>query len=101
MDGAERRRLYREVRTLMAEDGVLSVHPKHVRDDQPARFFRDVTVEDVIREVVACGFLLTNREVADLWHDHGRIRGVMLMFGLKDDAGEKGPTENKQQEHKA
>lgn len=90
MDADARRRLYRAFHRMLARDGVLSVHPKHVRGDAPARRFRDMTIEDVVHEIEAAGYRLRDRREATLWHGHGCVRGTLLAFGKAAEA-EPGP----------
>jgi cyclopropane fatty-acyl-phospholipid synthase-like methyltransferase len=81
MDRNDRMSLYEQIGRFMADKGVLSVHPKHVMGDRPARFFSNKTVDDIVREIEEAGFLLKRREETDLWHDHGVVRGTILVFG--------------------
>lgn len=76
----ERSRLYRVFRNLLSRDGLLSVHPSHMPGNQPARFFRAMTMEALIEEIECTGFRFTDRKNANLWHGHGRIPGVVLNF---------------------
>ncbi|OPZ31447.1 MAG: hypothetical protein BWZ02_00186 [Lentisphaerae bacterium ADurb.BinA184] len=80
MDTGERERLYAAFRGVLDAAGRLSIHPKHVNGDQPARFLQDSTVEDIIREVANAGFHLADRKTARLWHDHGQTQGTVLTF---------------------
>lgn len=84
MDADERRRLYETFRELLAAGGLLSVHPKHVRDDVPRRYFQDMTVDDVAREIEAAGFRLRERLPCTLWHDHRPMPGTVLDFVRAD-----------------
>jgi len=80
MDADVRKQFYRVFCGILAHNGILSVHPKHVKGDEPSRYFTDVTVDDVVREVEGTGFRLIERKETDLWHDHKQVRGVLLTF---------------------
>ena len=81
MDADTRKGLYRAFHERLGPGGFLSVFPKHLAGDSPSRFFRDLTVEDVSKEICESGFRLCGRLEADLWHNPGRERGTVLTFG--------------------
>lgn len=80
MDANTRQGLYRAFHGRLGSDGLLSVFPKHLKGDSPSRHFRNMTVEDVSREIEAAGFRLRERREADLWHNPDRERGTVLTF---------------------
>jgi len=84
MDADERCRLYGKLRELMVERGLLSVHPKHVCDDTPRRYFQDMTMDEVACEIEAAGFRLRERLACTLWQDHGPAAGMVLNFERAD-----------------
>ena len=83
MDVSARRALYADLRALLAEDGILSVHPTHVRDNMPALHFQEMSVEDVVREIEEAGFMLRARLECTAWHDLDTVPGVVLNFGVR------------------
>ena len=83
MDASARRALYADLRAVLAADGILSVHPKHVRDNMPALHFQDMSVEDVAREIEEAGFTLRARLDCTVWHDLDIVPGIILNFELK------------------
>ncbi len=85
MDLAGRKRLYETFRQMLTPDGILSVHPKHLKGDTPRRYFRNMTIEDVVREIETAGFELRERKETSPWHGHGRVRGTMLTFARSRD----------------
>jgi len=80
MDADTRKGLYRAFYERLSPDGFLSVFPKHLGDDSPSRYFRDITIEDVSREIEQIGFRLCKRLEAHLWHNSDRVRGTVLNF---------------------
>jgi predicted methyltransferase len=80
MDTDTRKGLYRAFHETLGPDGFLSVFPKHLRGDSPSRYFRDMTIENVSREIEETGFLLCGRLNAGLWHNPDRERGTVLTF---------------------
>ena len=80
MDADTRKGLYRAFHERLRTDGFLSVFPKHLRGDSPSRYFRDMTIEDVSREIEEAGFRLCGRREADLWHNPDCERGTVLTF---------------------
>ncbi|MDD5706281.1 MAG: methyltransferase domain-containing protein [Kiritimatiellae bacterium] len=80
MDAEGRQRIYRAFRDLLQPDGLLCVHPKHVRGDKPSWHFSRLSVDDVVSEIEAAGFRLKERKTGDMWHGHGTTQGVLLVF---------------------
>jgi len=80
MDADTRKGLYRALHERLRPDGFLSVFPKHLRDDSPSRYFRDMTIEDVSREIEETGFRQCGRLEDDLWHNPNHERGTVLTF---------------------
>ena len=80
MDAATRKGLYRAFHERLRTDGFLSVFPKHLKDDSPSRHFRDMTIEDISREIQQAGFRLCERLETHLWHNPDRVRGTVLTF---------------------
>ena len=80
MDLDARGQLYRAFHETLSSDGVLSVFPKHLEDDSPSRYFRDMTIENVSTEIEQAGFRLYGRLETYLWHNPDRVRGTVLTF---------------------
>lgn len=91
MDKAERKKLYDALRGLLETGGILSVHPKHVQGDKPSRHFRHTTVDDVVQEIEETGFRLCDRREMRLWHGHGCVKGVVLIFRAGNEVMATGP----------
>ncbi|NLE41700.1 MAG: class I SAM-dependent methyltransferase, partial [Lentisphaerae bacterium] len=76
----ERARLYADVREMLAEDGRLAIHPKHTRENQPARHFKERSEAEVRHEIESAGFRLAERREVRLWHGHDQEAGCLLVF---------------------
>lgn len=86
-DAPGRRELYGRVREALGPAGRLAVHPTHTRERHPQRHFASLSVEDVVREIEACGFAVGRRLPARLWHNRGREDGAVWIFTRAADAG--------------
>jgi SAM-dependent methyltransferase len=80
LDAPERRELYAMLHAILAENGILSVHLKHVKGDDPARYFLTMSAEDVAREIETNGFCLSQRLPVRVWHSHNTENGVAWNF---------------------
>lgn len=80
MPADERARLYADVREMLADDGRLAIHPKHTRENQPARHFSSCSEADVQAEIESAGFRLAERREVRLWHGHDQEAGCLLVF---------------------
>ncbi|MCD6081532.1 class I SAM-dependent methyltransferase, partial [candidate division WOR-3 bacterium] len=69
MDKVRRGRLYQEFHRILKPEGLLSVYPKHNRDDSPMWELQELSVEDVIEEIEANGFKLVAKYRERLIHD--------------------------------
>lgn len=75
-----RARLYADVREMLADVGRLAIHPKHTRENQPARHFSSCSEADVQAEIESAGFRLAERREVRLWHGHDQEAGCLLIF---------------------
>jgi ubiquinone/menaquinone biosynthesis C-methylase UbiE len=80
---SERKRLYDECLSILDNDGLLSVYPKHTIEDGASREFRGVSVADVIHEIGKSGFHFLRRYCDVLSHDDDLNRGCILNFAKK------------------
>ena len=77
---SERKDLYATLHEVLAENGLLSVYPKHVQDDDPRRNFMAMTTEDVAREIETSGYCLSLRLPVRVWHARNIVDGIVLNF---------------------
>lgn len=75
-----RRSLYKEARRVLKDSGILSVYPKHVAEDGAADYFKDMTANDVSREICSSGFLFKERICGRLSHDDALVSGCVWIF---------------------
>jgi len=85
MPEAERHALYEEVIRVLKCTGFLSVYPKHVIEDDASHHFKDLTAEDVSREVCTVGFVLRDKVCGILSHDDSLVRGCVWNFTKKSE----------------
>ena len=67
---------------LKSVTGILSIHPKHTKDDDfPVWNFKDMTTKDVVMEVERLGGFLYERRIDDiLWHSEGIMSSSVYNF---------------------
>jgi len=87
MDEAERISLYRIAGEWTAPGGLISVYPKHTADNSPDRYFKNMTANDVCREIESSGYQGGESMVVDLWHGRGLESGKIWNF--RKQGGEK------------
>lgn len=80
LDTDERNTLYQSASTVLKNDGLLSVFPKHNQMDWPMWHLADKNIPDIIREIEDCGFVLMENVEKRLIHDDMIERGVVLNF---------------------
>ena len=80
LDVAERKELYTALHGILAENGILSVHLKHVKGDDPARYFLTMSAEDVAREIEMAGYCLSQKLPILVWHAHDTADGIVWNF---------------------
>ncbi len=80
----ERQRIYEIVHSRLDKDGLLSVHPKHLKCDEPAREFALCTAEELTAEIEAAGFCLDEKLAIRLWHAHDMRESCVWNFIRRD-----------------
>jgi len=80
MDRGARRVLYRNLGGILKEGGLLSVYPKHVRDDLPLGEFSGLSREDLISEIRNASFSYEDRICGMISHDDDIVEGCILNF---------------------
>ncbi len=80
LDGPARRALYAGARGILGGKGRLSVHLKHVKGDEPGRFFAEMTADEVAREIEMAGFCLFQKIPARIWHSHAAVESMVWNF---------------------
>ncbi len=84
-----REKLLAEFDRVLKKEGVLSVYPKHHKDDYPLSNFARLSLEEIIKEIERGGFSLQEKFFERLIHDEKFNRGYVLNFKPLSFFGEK------------
>jgi len=76
----ERKTLYQSASTVLKNNGLLSVFPKHNQMDWPMWHLADKNIPDIIRDIEIYGFVLMENVEKRLIHDDVIERGVVINF---------------------
>lgn len=79
----ERKRLYGACLSILDNDGLFSVYPKHTIEDEAARKFQGACVADIIDEIKKSGFHFIRKYCDVLSHDDSLNKGCVLNFTKK------------------
>ena len=79
----ERKEIYREIHRILKNGGILSVYPKHNKNDWPLWNLADMDLEDIIKEITEMKFIFKGKENVELFHDEGYDTGFILEFKKK------------------
>ncbi|OPX35041.1 hypothetical protein B1H10_02135 [candidate division KSB1 bacterium 4484_188] len=77
---AERIKIYIRFYNWLKPDGMLSVFPKHNKQDFPMWHLAELDYEDIIGEIESTGFRLIEKTEQELIHDDYLENGVILNF---------------------
>ncbi len=77
---SERKEVYREIHRILKNGGILSVYPKHNKDDWPLWNLADLDLEDITQEITEIGFIFKRKDNMELFHDEGYETGNILEF---------------------
>lgn len=80
LNANERKTLFLSAGSVLKNDGLLSVFPKHNQMDLPMWHLADLNILDIINEIEECGFELTGKNENRLIHDDVIERGVVINF---------------------
>ena len=75
-----REKLLAEFDRVLKKEGLLSVYPKHHKDDYPLSNFARLSLEEIIKEIERGGFSLQEKFFERLIHDEKFNRGYVLNF---------------------
>ena len=76
----ERKNLYQSVNTVLKDDGILSVFPKHSQSDWPMWHLAESSIEDIDKEIENNHFILIQKVEKHLIHDDNIEKGVIVNF---------------------
>ena len=80
LEESDRKKLYQEIQRVLKQDGQLSVYPKHTVEDEPSQSFRQLSLNDVQREIEGSNFIFEHKFCGILSHDDGLNNGCVLNF---------------------
>jgi len=76
----ERKEIFREINRILKNGGILSVYPKHNKNDWPLWNLADMDLEDIAKEITEVGFGFNRKENFELFHNEGYDTGYILDF---------------------
>jgi ubiquinone/menaquinone biosynthesis C-methylase UbiE len=76
----ERKNLFKSVNTVLKDDGILSVFPKHNQLDQPMWHLAELRIDDIVREIESNHFILLKKADKRLIHDDSLETGIVINF---------------------
>lgn len=79
----EREALYENVYKVIKLEGIVSVYPKHLKDDRPDDNFEDMTLEQVIKEIENNQFKFIKKICATISHYDNLNHGCVINFMKK------------------
>ena len=79
-DRKKRDTIYSEIHRVLNSKGILSVYPKHHKQDYPLDHWADMDLEDIIKEIKETGFILKDKFLESLLHDEHFNKGHILNF---------------------
>ncbi|MCK4689786.1 MAG: class I SAM-dependent methyltransferase [Candidatus Marinimicrobia bacterium] len=80
----KRRKLYQEIHRVLRSNKLLSLYPRHIKDDHPAGEFKDLRLEDVKYEIQMESFTFDEKFCGTISHDEKLVPGCVFNF-RKDD----------------
>jgi len=75
-----REMLYKQARRVLKQDGLISIYPKHILDDDPSSEFKEMCLDDVKQEVQKSGFAFEEKYCGTISHDDSLNHGCVLNF---------------------
>ncbi len=76
----ERKNLYQSINTVLKDDGILSVFPKHNQSDWPMWHLEKLNITDIVKEIGNNHFILIQKAEKHLIHDDNLETGIIINF---------------------
>ena len=76
----ERNNLYYSVNTVLKDNKILSVFPKHSQSDWPMWHLAESSIENIVNEIENNHFILIQKAEKHLMHDDNIEKGVIINF---------------------
>jgi len=68
-DTDQRRILLTEIQNRLRQKGVLSIYPKHIAEDYPMMELKNITRQELIKEIEGCGYKFFKKICDTISHD--------------------------------
>jgi len=75
-----RNNLYQSVNTVLKNDGILSVFPKHNQSDWPMWHLEKLSVTDIVKEIENNHFMMIQWDEKRIIHDDNIEKGMIINF---------------------
>jgi len=76
----ERKNLYQSVNTVLKDNGILSVFPKHNQSDWPMWHLEKLSVTDIVKEIENNHFMMIQWDEKRIIHDDNIEKGMIINF---------------------
>ncbi|MCD4657161.1 MAG: class I SAM-dependent methyltransferase [Planctomycetes bacterium] len=76
----QREKFFSEIKRVLKPEGVLSIFPKHLMDDEPSGEFSEFTLEELMDEIENFEFILLEQRSEIIPHDSQLIEGRILNY---------------------
>lgn len=80
---SDRNKLYKEMYRILKSSGLLSIYPKHYMADDAGWGLKNMTLDNIIKELERANFSLENKFFKKLIHDDYFDTGYILNFRKK------------------
>ena len=80
LNADERKKLYKFANTILKDDGILSVFPKHNQSDWPMWHLANLSITDIVKEIENEHFILVQKTEKRLIHDDDIETGMIINF---------------------
>jgi ubiquinone/menaquinone biosynthesis C-methylase UbiE len=80
LNTVERKNLYQSANTVLKEDGILSVFPKHNQSDLPMWYLEKLSVTEIVKEIENNHFIMIQRVEKRIIHDDTLETGIIINF---------------------
>ena len=80
LETEERIKLYRSINTVLKDQGMLSVYPKHSQSNSPMWHLSEIDITNIIKEIENSSFVLVQKAEKRLIHDDTIEKGTVINF---------------------
>ncbi len=76
----QREKFWSEIRRVLKPEGVVSIFPKHLIDDEPSGEFSNFTLEELMEEIENFEFILIEQRADIVAHDNQLVEGRIINY---------------------